>query len=198
MGTGKTTFAANAVIRIVAAFCCFFYWSVAAAQHPELQQLLDRNDYFALRDRLVVTNNLDPASRLYYTAFTDNGFNRNELAIRRADSFLAIAKNTWPPQQVLRIEEMLMDSYVKTYKYATAADISHAIMNKYQEQDRAGILNAQKIWEALRNVPPQKKLHRRYPAMRLRISALPATIVRKINLRQYTAARNKQKVKIVS
>ena len=146
MGTGKRTFATTAAIRLVTALGCFLYWSVAAAQHPELQQLLDRNDYFLLRDKLAVTKNLDVPSRLYYTAFTDNGFNRNELAIRRADSFLAIAENTWPPQQVLRIEEMLMDSYVKTYRYAAAADISHAIVNKYQEKDRAGILNAQKIW----------------------------------------------------
>lgn len=127
----------------------------AGAQQPALQELLEKNDFFSLRDRLRYTKELDAASRLYYTAFVDNGFNRNDLAIRRADSFMVLAKTVWPAQQVLRLEEMMMDSYAKAYRYAAAADMSHVILAKYADEFKAPMLNAQKIWEALRHTPPQ-------------------------------------------
>lgn len=125
-----------------------------SAQDKLLQQYLDSGDYFKLRDELVRKDkSLNHETNLYYSAFKDNAFNRNKEAIRKGNLFLSTASTAWTPRQVLRMEEMLLDAYVKTYRYKDASELSDVILAKYA--GRPPLENAKKIWAALSNIPPQ-------------------------------------------
>lgn len=141
------------IFLVPALLCCIN--NVWAQQSP-IQRYLERGDYFRLRDELQLNaNHIDSATRLYYGAIADNAFNKNEAAIQKATTFFRIADSRWTPQYILRMEEMLLDAYIKTYRYAEAAALSAIIRDKYPEDAKAGIINTGKIWTALANTPAQ-------------------------------------------
>ncbi|WP_276134195.1 retropepsin-like aspartic protease [Polluticoccus soli] len=134
----------------------FLFANIAYAQDSQLQIDLDNADYFSLRDQLAKRNaTLDAATRLYYSAFVDNAFNRNDLAIARVDSFLQLHQGTWTDNQTVLMEQMLMDSYVKTYQYGRAANIGNNLLTKIHNDSRPALLNSRNIWGSLKDVPPQ-------------------------------------------
>jgi hypothetical protein len=113
-------------------------------------------DFFRLRDELEKKSGyITTSQRIYYAAIVDNAFNRNTLSIRRADTFFAMNPVGWSAQQILRLEEMLIDSYSKTGRYKDAAYISNVVLEKYKDEYKAGMANSRKIWIALSNTPPQ-------------------------------------------
>jgi hypothetical protein len=139
-------------ILIISLFCAH----IVQAQDNNLQIDLDNANYFSLRDDLAKREaSLDAATRLYYTAFVNNAFNRNDLAIARADSFMKIKNGSWSEHQVTLLEQMLMDSYVKTYRYSEAASVSNSLLGKIHGEGRPALLNARNIWGSLNDVPPQ-------------------------------------------
>jgi len=127
----------------------------AAAQDSLLDNYLNSFDYFKLRDELETRTNLDKATRLYYTSFADNAFNRNLLAVKRADSFLSIHERRWPMQYLLHMQLMLTDSYNKLYHYKSAAQLSNILQSQSDIENEA-LANERKIYNALRDVPPQE------------------------------------------
>jgi hypothetical protein len=149
------------VIRAIVLWLFLFLTANCAAQDEvALQKHLDASDFFRLRDELTTVKNISHIAWLYYSAIVDNAFNRNELAIKRADSFFAHPPAGWSPQQILRLQEMLMDSYGKTGRYKDAADISAIVLSKYNDNGKAGLANSRKIWVALSNVPAQVVEHK--------------------------------------
>ncbi len=129
---------------------------VLAQSNKLLQQYLDKADFFSLRDELNKQHaQLSTAEKLYYGAIIHNAFNRNELATRTVDSFYQLQAKGWNPNQLLRLEEMLMDSYAKQGRYKDAARISGIVLEKYTPEGKAGLANTRKIWLALADIPAQ-------------------------------------------
>ncbi len=127
-----------------------------AQNNTLLQQYLDKTDFFRLRDEMEKQDGqLSTAERLYYSSIVYNAFNKNDLATRKADSFLQYYTTGWSDKQILRIEEMLMDSYAKAGKYKNAAAISAIVLEKYAPELRAGLENTRKIWLSLAKAPAQ-------------------------------------------
>lgn len=127
----------------------------SAAQDSLLDNYLNSFDYFKLRDELATRTNLDEATRLYYTSFADNAFNRNLLAVKRADSFLTIRERRWPMQYLLHMQLMLTDSYNKLYHYRSAAQLSN-ILQSQSDLENDALANERKIYNALKDIPPQE------------------------------------------
>jgi len=121
---------------------------------------LQELDYFKLRTELDKNTTLDKETRLYYTSLVDNAFNRNELAIAHADSFKRIKSNRWTGDEIIRLNEMLLDSYFKAFRYREAAATADVLMQQYQNTDLAALQNMRDICYGLINAPAQRAVIR--------------------------------------
>jgi len=135
------------------------YSGYARAQQ-ELRTYLDDADFFLLKEALAkYEHTLEPDIRLYFSAFTDNAFNRNELSIRRVDSFMHIKKDDWYEREIAQLLEMQQDNFSKTSRYKAAADMGKLLRQHYNKALPADELddigNTGKIWAALAGVAPQ-------------------------------------------
>jgi len=145
--------------------CLFFtvamiYAATAAAQH-ELRTYLDNADFFRLKESLATyEQTLQPDIRLYFTAFADNAFNRNELSIRRVDSFMHLKKSDWYQNEIAQLLEMQQDNFSKTSRYKAAAQMGDLLLQQYSNalpaEELGDIRNTNKIWSALADVAPQQ------------------------------------------
>ncbi len=129
------------------------------AQHS-LRASLDVADFFSLRDSFKVHEyHLEQDIRLYFSAFIDNAFNRNELSSRKVDSFLRLRKDDWYDSEIAELLQMQRDNYLKTYHYKEAAMTGRYLLSSYKQAIDPSIAvdlaNSNKIWEALSGVPPQ-------------------------------------------
>lgn len=147
------------------------YWLpallIAACSHKatsvilHLQGLLDRKEYVKL-DKALQSSAADlPAvERTYFTAYTDNAFNRNGSCVRKVDSLLG--KNAPPLADATKANLLLLqgDSYFKLGQYAKAAINDSLIIARYPKAlDQAGledVMNELLIRKALKTTPPQQ------------------------------------------
>jgi hypothetical protein len=84
-----------------------------------LQSLLDAKEYFQLDKQYNTTKtDLSEKNRLYFAAFLDNAFNRNEACVATVDSTL---KEVFPDSVKTRLLLLQADSYFKLGQYANAA-----------------------------------------------------------------------------
>lgn len=127
----------------------------------ELRTYLDEADFFRLQESLnQYKNRLPPDARLYFSAFADNAFNRNELSIRRVDSFMRIRQSDWYDREIAQLLEMQQDNLSKTCHYKAAAKLSALLLQQYRSSlppdEAEDIRNTGNIWTALADVPPQE------------------------------------------
>ena len=83
-----------AVFAVLMAGCC---QQNNSAVEKQLKDLLAKNEYFKLDARYRQSGNeLDESNRLYFKAFIDNAFNRNEECVKDVDSLFNLATFTLP------------------------------------------------------------------------------------------------------
>ncbi|XZF15370.1 aspartyl protease family protein [Chitinophagaceae bacterium MMS25-I14] len=134
--------------------------SIHAKGQKELREHLDNADFFRLQESLnKYQYRLDLDVRLYFCAFADNAFNRNELSNRRIDSFLHIRNNDWYEKEIAELLQVQRDNYIKTFRYREAAATGKLLLSRYTAAIDTGALtdiaNSNKIWDAVSSVPPQ-------------------------------------------
>jgi len=125
------------------------------AQVSSLEELYKTHQYFALRDEVNRRTDDRLPDFLFYRGVVANRFNRLEESIR----FLTAYRETKNAEKVCDAYEILADDYVKTYRYARAAEMYKTQLtvckDKLSEEELADINNSYGLWKALENVPAQ-------------------------------------------
>ena len=128
---------------------------VAQAQTSSLEELYKTHQYFALRE--AVNRRTDDRSPdfLFYRGVVANRFNRLEESIR----YLTTYRQTKNAEKACDAYEILADDYVKTYRYAQAAEMYKTKLtvckDRLSEERRADLNNSYGLWKALEKVPVQ-------------------------------------------
>jgi hypothetical protein len=125
-----------------------------------LSELLDRREYFQLETKLkLLQDSIDHKQRLYFQAFIDNAFNRNEVSNNDIDTLF---KNYFPgltDSMKAALGLLQDDNYFKLYQYDKSARSIDKVLDKYQgaldSENISDIKNDLLIRNALKDVPPQ-------------------------------------------
>lgn len=133
-----------------------------AATLKHLQSLLSQNEYFKLDAAFrSAVDKLSDADRLYFTAYLDNAFNRNEDCIRNVDSLIQLSAGL-PDTTKATLKRLQDDSYFKTFQYAKAARCDSDILKNYSHVLKKDVVDDIKndliIRAGLKNVPAQQTL----------------------------------------
>ncbi len=121
-----------------------------------LESLYQNKQFFDLRDELAKRSKENSPALLFYRGIIANRFNENKESIEFLQKYLQSddAKNQ------VDAYETLADDYAKTYEYSKSADIYKILLERFKDE-----LDAEKIadyentfglWNAIRDVPPQK------------------------------------------
>ncbi|HUZ61145.1 MAG TPA: aspartyl protease family protein [Hanamia sp.] len=125
----------------------------------QLQTLLDKGEYFKLESDLsFYKDSVDADDELYFQAFVNNSFNRNQEAMHDIDTLL---KNAITSDSIKsKLYMLLSDCYFKTFQYSKAAHNDSVLIKRfYQFMDSskvADIKNDLIRYDALKDIPPQK------------------------------------------
>ncbi|HEX5871859.1 MAG TPA: pepsin/retropepsin-like aspartic protease family protein [Longimicrobium sp.] len=128
---------------------------VAAADAERLGELYRRQDCFGLRDALAGMQ--AGAVVDFYRAAAAVAFNRPDEAIGELRRFLATPGAAADPARRQTAHELLGDAYVRTFRYAEAAEVYAALAGE-ASADSAGRENAANVrglWGALAGTPAQ-------------------------------------------
>jgi predicted aspartyl protease len=128
---------------------------VALADTERLDSLYRRQDCFGLRDALVGMRG--GATVDFYRAAAAVAFNRPDEAIGELRRFLATPEAAADPERRQTAYELLGDAYVRTFRYAEAAEVYAALAGE-ASADSAGRENAANVrglWGALAGTPAQ-------------------------------------------
>ncbi|MGN6395068.1 MAG: aspartyl protease family protein [Mucilaginibacter sp.] len=133
-----------------------------AATLKHLQSLLSQNEYFKLDAAFKsAVDKLSDADRLYFRAYLDNAFNRNEDCIRNVDSLIQLSARL-PDTTKAALKRLQDDSYFKTFQYAKAARCDSDILKNYSHVLKKDVVDDIKndliIRAGLKNVPAQQTL----------------------------------------
>lgn len=130
--------------------------SVAAADAGRLAELYRAQDCFGLRDALAGMRAGD-ATTDFYRAAAAVAFNRPDEAIGELRRFLASPQAAADAARRQTAYELLGDAYVRTFRYAEAAE-AYAALEGGMAADSAGRENAGNVrglWAALAGTPAQ-------------------------------------------
>lgn len=127
-----------------------------APDAARLAELYQAQDCFGLRDALAGGRKGDPAVD-FYRAAAAVAFNRPDEAIGELRGFLASPQAAADPARRQTAYELLGDAYVRTYRYAEAAE-AYAALASGMAADSAGresAANVRGLWAALAGTPAQ-------------------------------------------
>jgi len=135
--------------------------NVSAVKH--LKGLLNQKEYFRLETQFkLYVANLDDENRLYFKAFIDNAFNRNNECITDVDSLLKNKSLKLSDSLKPALYRLQSDSYFKTYQYAKAANNDSILLKNcariLPKADVDDINNDLLRFNALKKVPPQQTI----------------------------------------
>ncbi len=127
----------------------------------KLHDLLDKSDYFKLDVQFkMLTDSIDDGNRLYFKAYLDNAFNRNEECIKDIDSVLVNKSIKLPDSTKTALKQLQGDSYFKTYQYLKAAQCDSSILKLYKKSLHKDVIddvnNNLLIRNALKDIPAQQ------------------------------------------
>ncbi|MES2109154.1 MAG: retropepsin-like aspartic protease [Bacteroidota bacterium] len=130
-----------------------------AAALKRLQTLLNQNEYFKLDAEFKIAGDkLADVDRLYFGAYLNNAFNRNDDCIKDVDSLLQLSANL-PDTTKAALKRLQDDSYFKTYQYLKAARCDSDILKDYSKALRKDVVDDIKndllIRNGLKNIPAQ-------------------------------------------
>ena len=127
----------------------------------KLKLLLDQKEYFRLETQLnLCKDDLSESQRLYFQAFVDNAFNRNEASVTAIDTLLH--GNSAQLADSIKAALLLLqgDCYFKLYQYEKAAQIDSVLLDNYSNsldsEKIDDIKNDLLIRNALRYTPVQE------------------------------------------
>jgi hypothetical protein len=123
-----------------------------------LQSLLGAKEYFQLDKAYnIAKNDLSDKNRLYFAAFLENAFNRNEACAATVDSTL---NEPLPDSVKMILLRLQADSYFKLGQYAKAAHNDSTVMGikSIDSSTLADVKNDCLIRNALKGTPPQQKI----------------------------------------
>ena len=130
-----------------------------AASHAGLRALYTSKQFFELRDEVEKRRGDDSPEMLFYRGVVGNKFNRPEESVLLVRRFLKEAPPGTDAALLKDAHEILLDDYVKTYRYREAADVCRVLLARFRAQLDARQLedaeNALKLWGALADVPRQ-------------------------------------------
>jgi len=131
------------------------------ASLKKLQSLLNRDEYFKLDAQFkMLKDSVDESNRLYFKAYIDNAFNRNEDCINDVDSLLKQPGAKLTDSIKSALKQLQGDSYFKTYQYAKAAQCDSDILKQYKHALHKDVIddinNDLLIRNALKNTPAQQ------------------------------------------
>lgn len=144
--------------KLVFLFILLFVQQTLFASTTELKNLYDKKQYFDLRDKLREFENDKSIEVVFFRGAIANKFNSPKDSIKLLSHYL---KNASPNNQHLKECYLLLaDNYTKTYQYARAAETYQILLTKFahriEEKDKASYENVFRLWNALKNVRPQK------------------------------------------
>lgn len=130
------------------------------AQQDLMNSSYKLGDYFKLREKLEISAPyLDTSTRLYYEAIVANGFNKNLLAIQKADSFLRRNMEEENKEKRVLMLQLKMDSYQKTFQYRKAANVCAKLLDKYGDaltkKQKENLQNSYNLLSPLQDALPQ-------------------------------------------
>lgn len=129
-----------------------------ASSADELRELYKQKQYVDLRDRLTEFQKDKTAEIFFYRGAAANKFNMPAASLKFLSEYLKKA----PPKDALLKDcyELLADNYIKTYKYAQAAETYAKLLQEFSAslaaKEKAAYENSAKLWAGLRQVPPQR------------------------------------------
>ncbi|HEV2764914.1 MAG TPA: retropepsin-like aspartic protease [Pyrinomonadaceae bacterium] len=130
-----------------------------AASYAELRALYSSKQFFELRDEVERRRADDSAEMLFYRGVVANKFNRPDESIGLVRKFLKEAPRDTEDSLLKDAHEILLDDYVKTYRYREASEVSRVLLGRFRRQLDARQLedveNAFKLWAAVADVPRQ-------------------------------------------
>lgn len=127
----------------------------------KLQSLLSRDEYFKLDAQFkLLKDSIDDENRLYFKAYLDNAFNRNEDCVKAVDSLLKQPALKLTDSVKSALKQLQGDSYFKTYQYAKAAQCDSDILKRYKHALHKDVIddinNDLLIRNGLKNTPAQQ------------------------------------------
>jgi len=144
---------------------CLLFTLNTSAQTKDLPEQLDEylnhHDFFRLRTYFSLNQSkLSPKQQLYFKAFIDNSFNQCKRSADEIRLLLATYKNQLNSKDIIALQTLQMDNYVKTYRYKAAAITGSQLIEKYSSDlDTAklsDLKNTNILWKSLSNVAPQE------------------------------------------
>jgi hypothetical protein len=162
--------------------CLLLLTSVACAQDSlsELQKLYSEKRYFELRDELKAYNNETTPELFFFRGAVDNIFNRLPESIENLRAYIdkvgKSTRNSWTQE----CYDLLADSYRKSHQYGKAAEINHKILELFKHRldadSRADHENEYKLWNALKDFPPQYVSFLGHTRLQMERNHVPFTI----------------------
>src|SRR6185437_586945 len=128
-----------------------------------LQDLLDHKEYFKLDKALQSADpDLPAVERTYFSAFTDNAFNKNQDCVASVDSLFGTNEPAISDSVKVKLLILQGDSYFKLGQYANAAMNDSLIIARYPKAVSQTILedvmNELLIRKALKTTPAQQTI----------------------------------------
>jgi len=121
-----------------------------------LDSLYQNKQYFDLRDELAKHSERRSANLLFYRGVIANRFNQNKNAIKFFRRYL----QSGDTKHLVEAYEELADSYTKINQYGKAAETYKILIERFKDKARAEKVadykNSYGLWNALRDVLPQK------------------------------------------
>jgi predicted aspartyl protease len=132
----------------------------AATTDASLDSLLERRQYFQLREVLEQPDNALPAyKKIYYQAFVHNFFHELTTSNKEIDQLLSQYKKQLTDKEISNLLGKKIDNHVKLYQYEQAWKASELLLSKYSStlttEDKRDIINSNIIWKGLRKIKPQ-------------------------------------------
>jgi hypothetical protein len=127
----------------------------------KLNALLNEKEFFKLEQQLNSSkDSIDDDQRLYFQAFLDNAFNRNEASVRTIDTLLNDYSSSLTDSSKAALQLLQGDCYFKLFQYAKAAQCDSLILGSYAKSLDSNQVNDIKndllIRNALRFIAPQR------------------------------------------
>ncbi len=131
------------------------------ANYKRLQDLLDQKEYFRLKDQLnLLRTGMRNEEVLYFEAFLDNAFNRNNQTIQDVDSLLKNYGSELPDSLKINLSLLQADSHFKMFQYAASARSDSMVLDlgahASDTTEISDTKNELLIRNALRFISPQE------------------------------------------
>lgn len=140
----------------------FVTYALHAETNTPLDSLLQRRQYFQLREALASTqqDQLPEHRKLYFQAFVHNFFHELSASNKDIDLLLKKYSKQFSDKELGKLLEKKVDNHVKLYEYRQAHAASELLLAKYghtfTDKERQDVINSDIIWKGLEKVPAQR------------------------------------------